>query len=303
MALKIQYSAGDIEEGIEARAVQGRESIVAKRDLGRYYNLLHRSLPTFTIGEARVIVRAVTEAAAPGPGRRGRDDEGAYRVDPLMLWAYVTRVKEKIERDRMVMEKNPVTFNATGTSEERIVPNDAKERAPFSDAEVERMKERFYALDGLVARLRLLTFAESLAVVDAVERVASEYSDENGDFEFDAPYMGFSFTELVGAGLVEAGDQTFDVIAYRYEPDEMGIAPDGLDLGMVDLVDGVRDLDWMNRIEEIAAGPFRTEKDARAAAKKLRTSEGDGPRRFVVRDTRDRRMLRTARREEEAAVV
>jgi len=115
--------------------------------------------------------------------------------------------------------------------------------------------------------------------------------------------MGFSFTELVGVGLVDAGDQTFDVIAYRYEPADLGIEPDGLDLGIVDRKAAARDLDWMERIEEIAAGPFRIEKDARATATKLRTAEGDGPRRFVVRDTRDRGMLRSAQREEEAAVV
>ena len=166
---------------------------------------------------------------------------------------------------------------------------------PFPHAEVD--------IDELIARLRLLTFAEAFAVVDAVERVASEYSDEDGQFEFDPPYMGFSFTELVGVGLVDAGDQTFDVIAYRYEPADLGIEPDGLDLGIVDRKAAARDLDWMERIEEIAAGPFRIEKDARATATKLRTAEGDGPRRFVVRDTRDRGMLRSAQREEEAAVV
>ena len=166
---------------------------------------------------------------------------------------------------------------------------------PFPHAEVD--------INELIARLRLLTFAEAFAVVDAVERVASEYSDEDGQFEFAPPYMGFSFTELTSVGLVPAGDQTFDVIAYRYEPDDIGIAPDGLDLGMVDHAATARDVEWMERIEEIAAGPFRTEKDARATATKLRTAEGDGPRRFVVRDSRDRRMLRTAKREEEAAVV
>lgn len=289
MALKIQYSAGDIEEEIEARAVQGRESIVAKRDLGRYYSLLRRSLPTFTIGEARVIMRAVTEAAAPSPGRRGRDEDGGFRVDPPMLWAYVARMKDVVEDDRArkteILSRIGEHLNADGRAR----------MEPFPHAQVD--------VDELIARLRTLTFAESLAVVDAVERVASEYSDENGQFEFDPPYMGFSFTELVGVGLVDAGDQTFDVIAYRYEPADLGIEPDRLDLGIVDRVAAARDLDWMERIEEIAAGPFRTEKDARAAATKLRTAEGDGPRRFVVRDSRDRRMLRTAKREEEAAVV
>lgn len=289
MALKIQYSAGDIEEEIEARAVQGRESIVAKRDLGRYYSLLRRSLPTFTIGEARVIMRAVTEAAAPSPGRRGRDEDGGFRVDPPMLWAYVARMKDVVEDDRArkteILSRIGEHLNADGLAR----------MEPFPHAQVD--------VDELIARLRTLTFAESLAVVDAVERVASEYSDENGQFEFDPPYMGFSFTELVGVGLVDAGDQTFDVIAYRYEPADLGIEPDRLDLGIVDRVAAARDLDWMERIEEIAAGPFRTEKDARAAATKLRTAEGDGPRRFVVRDSRDRRMLRTAKREEEAAVV
>jgi hypothetical protein len=289
MALKIQYSAGDIEREIEARATQGRESVVAKRDLGRYYSLLRRSLPTFTIGEARVIMRAVTEAAAPSPGRRGRDEDGGFRVDPPMLWAYVARMKDVVEDDRArraeILSRVGVHLNADG----RV------RMEPFPHAEVD--------VDELIARLRLLTFAEALAVVDAVERVASEYSDENGQFEFDPPYMGFSFTELVGVGLVAAGDQTFDVIAYRYEPADLGIEPDGLDLGIVDRKAAARDLDWMERIEEIAAGPFRTEKDARAAATKLRTAEGDGPRRFVVRDSRDRGMLRSAQREEEAAVV
>ncbi len=289
MALKIQYSAGDIEEEIEARAVQGRESVVAKRDLGRYYSLLRRSLPTFTIGEARVIMRAVTEAAAPGPGRRGRDEDGGFRVDPPMLWAYVARMKDVVEDDRArrtgILSRIGGHLNADGRAR----------MEPFPNAEVD--------VDELIARLRTLTFAEALAVVDAVERVASEYSDENGQFEFDPPYMGFSFTELVGVGLVDAGDQTLDVIAYRYEPADLGSKPDGLDLGIVDRKAAARDLDWMERIEEIAAGPFRTEKDARAAATKLRTAEGDGPRRFVVRDTRDRSMLRTALREEEAAVV
>jgi len=289
MALKIQYSAGDIEEEIEARAVQGRESIVAKRDLGRYYSLLRRSLPTFTIGEARVIMRAVTEAAAPSPGRRGRDEDGGFRVDPPMLWAYVARMKDVVEDDRArkteILSRIGEHLNADGRARMESFPH----------AQVD--------VDELIARLRTLTFAEALAVVDAVERVASEYSDENGQFEFDPPYMGFSFTELVGVGLVDAGDQTFDVIAYRYEPADLGIEPDGLDLGIVDRKAAARDLDWMERIEEIAAGPFRTEKDARAAATKLRTAEGDGPRRFVVRDSRDRSMLRTAQREEEAAVV
>jgi len=289
MALKIQFSAGDIEGEIGARATQGRESVVAKRDLGRYYSLLRRSLPTSTIGEARVIVRAVTEAAAPGPGRRGRDDEGAYRVDPLMLWAYVTRMKDVIGDDRTRKADILSRMGMRLTAEARA------RMEPFPHAEVD--------IDELIARLRLLTFAEAFAVVDAVERVASEYSDEDGLFEFDPPYMGFSFTELVGVGLVDAGDQTFDVIAYRYEPDDIGIAPDGLDLGMVDHAATARDVDWMDRIEEIAAGPFRTEKDASAAATKLRTAVGVGPRRFVVRDTRDRGMLRSAQREEEAAVV
>ncbi len=289
MALKIQYSAGDIEEEIEARATQGRESVVAKRDLGRYYSVLRRSLPTFTIGEARVIVRAVTEAAAPGPGRHGRDDDGAYRVDPLMVWAYVARMKDVIEDDRTRKADILSRMGMRLTAEARA------RMEPFPHAEVD--------IDELIARLRLLTFAEAFAVVDAVERVASEYSDEDGQFEFDPPYMGFSFTELVGVGLVDAGDQTFDVIAYRYEPADLGIEPDGLDLGIVDRKAAARDLDWMERIEEIAAGPFRIEKDARATATKLRTAEGDGPRRFVVRDTRDRGMLRSAQREEEAAVV
>jgi hypothetical protein len=289
MALKIQYSAGDIEEEIEARATQGRESVVAKRDLGRYYSVLRRSLPTFTIGEARVIVRAVTEAAAPGPGRHGRDDDGAYRVDPLMVWAYVARMKDVIEDDRTRKADILSRMGMRLTAEARA------RMEPFPHAEVD--------IDELIARLRLLTFAEAFAVVDAVERVASEYSDEDGQFEFDPPYMGFSFTELVGVGLVDAGDQTFDVIAYRYEPADLGSEPDGLDLGIVDRVAAARDLDWMERIEEIAAGPFRTEKDARATATKLRTAEGDGPRRLVVRDTRDRGMLRSAQREEEAAVV
>ena len=289
MALKIQYSAGDIEREIEARATQGRESVVAKRDLGRYYSLLRRSLPTFTIGEARVIMRAVTEAAAPSPGRRGRDEDGGFRVDPPMLWAYVARMKDVVEDDRArkteILSRIGEHLNADGGARMESFPH----------AEVD--------VDELIARLRTLTFAEALAVVDAVERVAAEYSDENGQFEFDPPYMGFSFTELVGVGLVDAGDQTFDVIAYRYEPADLGSEPDGLDLGIVDRVAAARDLDWMERIEEIAAGPFRTEKDARAAATKMRTAEGDGPRRFVVRDSRDRSMLRTAQREEEAAVV
>jgi len=289
MALKIQFSAGDIEGEIGARATQGRESVVAKRDLGRYYSVLRRSLPTFTIGEARVIVRAVTEAAAPGPGRQGRDDEGAYRVDPLMVWAYVARMKDVIGDDRTRKADILSRMGMRLTAEARA------RMEPFPHAEVD--------INELIARLRLLTFAEAFAVVDAVERVASEYSDEDGLFEFDPPYMGFSFTELVGVGLVDAGDQTFDVIAYRYEPDDIGIAPDGLDLGMVDHAATARDVDWMDRIEEIAAGPFRTEKDASAAATKLRTAEGDGPRRFVVRDTRDRGMLRSAQREEKAAVV
>ncbi len=290
MALKIQFSAGDIEGEIGARATQGRESVVAKRDLGRYYSVLRRSLPTFTIGPARVIVRAVTEAAAPGPGRHGRDDEGAYRVDPLMLWAYVARIKDAIDEDRTRKADILSRMGMRLTAEARA------RMEPFPYAEVD--------IDVLIARLRLLTFAEAFAVVDAVERVASEYADEDGGFEFDPPYMGFSFTELTSVGLVPAGgDQTFDVIAYRYEPDDVGIVPDGLALGSGDHAATARGVEWMERIEEIAAGPFRTEKDAKAAAKKLRADEGAGPRRFVVRDSRDRAMLRTPVREEEAAVV
>jgi len=95
MALKIQFSAGDIEGEIGARATQGRESVVAKRDLGRYYSVLRRSLPTFTIGEARVIVRAVTEAAAPtydqGPAfpRAGGSDP----IPPLLSGVYSLLVR------------------------------------------------------------------------------------------------------------------------------------------------------------------------------------------------------------------
>ncbi len=287
MALKIQFSAGEVEDEIGARAIQGRESIVAKRDLRRYYSVLRRSLPTFTIGEARVIAYAVTEASAPGPGRHGRDDEDGYHVVPAMLWAYVADIKESMERERAVTAESYSRLSARLTPNGRAVLENAQRSRvdPFPHAEVN--------VDALVARLHLLTFAEAVAVVDAVERVASEYTDEDGGFEFDPPYMGFSFTELTSVGLVATGDQAFDVIAYRYEPIDLGIDPDGPD----------RAPEWIERLEEIAAGPFRAEKDARAAAKKMRAAEGDGPRRFVVRDTRDRDMLQAAQPEEEAAVV
>ena len=290
MALKIQFSAGDLEDEIGTRATQGREAVVAKRDLGRYYSVLRRSLPTFTIGEARVIAHAVAEASAPGPGRRGRDDEGGYHVVPAMLWAYVADMKESMERERAETTERYSRLSARLTPEGRAVLENGKRSRvdPFPHAEVN--------VDALVARLRVLTFAEAMAVVDAVERVAAEYSDEDGNFEFDPPYMGFSFTELVSVGLVPADDQTFDVIAYRYEP---AIEPVWLDRERGAQGATARDVEWMERVEEIAAGPFRTEKDARAAATTLRTTEGDGPRRFVVRDTRDRYMLRTV---EETAV-
>ncbi len=277
MALKVQFSAADLESEIGERATQGRESIVAKRDLGRYYNVLRRSLPMFTIGEARVIVRAVNEGANR-PGRSGRDEDDGYGVDPALLWAYVARMKDVVDDERA----RAVELSQLAA---RLGPRAPTIQTPFPHAEVD--------VDTLVTRLRTLTFAEAVAVVDAVERVASEYTDEDGGFEFDPPYMGFSVTELTSVGLVATGDQAFDVIAYRYEPVDLGLDPDGPD----------RAPEWIERIEEIAAGPFRVEKDARAAATTLRAVEGDGPRRFVVRDTRDRDMLQATQREEAAAVV
>jgi len=278
VALKVQFSAGDLGDEITGRATQGRESVVAKRDLGRYYNVLRRSLPTFTIGEARVIVRAVDEGAKR-PGRSGRDDDDGYGVDPALLWAYVARMKDVVDDERArAAEPSPITT--------RLTPEGRARMQPFPRTEVD--------VDTLVARLRALTFAEAVAVVDAVERVASEYTDEDGGFEFDPPYMDFSVTELTSVGLVATGDQAFDVIAYRYEP---------VDLGLDRLLARLPAPELVERIEEIAAGPFRVEKDARAAATKMRAAEGDGPRRFVVRDTRDRDMLRTAQPDEDAAVV
>ena len=56
---QIQFRAGGIEPELTARA-GGAESpsLVARRDLERYYYLLRRALPTFTEPEASLIVDA-----------------------------------------------------------------------------------------------------------------------------------------------------------------------------------------------------------------------------------------------------
>jgi len=63
---KIQFSAGPINEALAARtAVNASASLVAQRDLQRYYLLMKRSLPKFTPAQARLLVNALSLAGVP----------------------------------------------------------------------------------------------------------------------------------------------------------------------------------------------------------------------------------------------
>lgn len=59
-SIKVQfYEAGPLKSDLEERVGGGLTSShsgVAKRDLERYYEMLKRSLPTFTLGEAVLLV-------------------------------------------------------------------------------------------------------------------------------------------------------------------------------------------------------------------------------------------------------
>lgn len=123
----IAFRAGDLLAHLDARtytSMADSVSEVAKRDLDRYYDMLARSLPTFTVAEASLICDALNgsllqPASAP------------------LLWAEI------------------------------------------SDALDDGLAEK-WGVDGpaLVARLRLLTPFQALAVEDAVERWWRSTRDE-----------------------------------------------------------------------------------------------------------------------------
>lgn len=118
---QIQFRAIDkLAEALEVRAEQGRPaSLVAQRDLERYYETLRRSMPSLTVGEASLLADVCN---------------GTY-WEPhtvTLLWANVADALD-----------DPVA-----------------EKWGMSDA---------YAQD-FVQRLRRLSYAECMALVDALER-------------------------------------------------------------------------------------------------------------------------------------
>ena len=115
---RVQFRAGEMLPALQARAdVESEAAIaaVAQRDLTRYYDLLRRSLPTFTEPEASLLMDACN----------------GWHIEPHtapLLWAQI------------------------------------------ADSLADGLAEK-WGVDGpaLVARLRALSYAQALAICDAVE--------------------------------------------------------------------------------------------------------------------------------------
>lgn len=87
--------SGQLGIDVGARADQGASlSETARRDLGRYYESLRRSLPSFTEAEAELIVTALN-------GSRHRDPESIG-----LLWAEVANVNEEATAFTEMMLRN-----------------------------------------------------------------------------------------------------------------------------------------------------------------------------------------------------
>jgi hypothetical protein len=255
---KIQFSAGDLEDEIKDRAVSDDRSpsLIAQRDLGRYYRVLRASLPCFTIEEARVLVDAVqphTRRQTAGHTER----PGTRDIDPSLMWAYVGRRMEELAEEQASWEdhKRDMTRRGYRPNEEALQRRESQMLGHGVD------------WDSFMERLRRLTPCEALAIIDAVERVTPTYLNEDDEEEPDALWMFSTYQELTRVGLVSNEDQAFEVLAYWYE------------------LDG----EWQNvhRVYEHVGEPMRSEKEAAALAERLRAEE-----RSQRPDTRARRYFR-----------
>lgn len=257
---KIQFSAGVLEDDLKERTVwdERSPSLIAQRDLGRYYRLLRASLPQFSIQEARVLFDAIEpHTRAGGTGR-----PGSAEANPALLWAFVAQRKEYYAQQQAEDGALDTWWRKRG-----ITPTDEHRRyqagKPGRDVDI----------DVFVEHLRNLPPAEAQAIIDAVERVSPEYVDEDGNEEPDPRYMAYTYQELTRVGLVSAQDQAFEVLAEEY----------------------VLDGEWQQvyRVYERVGNPLRIQAEAEALAEALRAEERAkrpntlARRRFRVVDVRD----------------
>lgn len=106
---QVKFRTGkDLEAEFASRSDEQSDSVfsrIAKRDLERYYTLLPGSLPTFTEGEAIILVNALNGAKYPQPEQACRlyvdvqeylEESEAYSQKPVNddAPALVFRVKE-----------------------------------------------------------------------------------------------------------------------------------------------------------------------------------------------------------------
>src|SRR5579875_2777873 len=87
------YTTHIAEELGERGRYQFSPSLVAERDLQRFYYYLRPACPTFTLGEARALVSALDTRRQDLPplGHRTLFPN----VDPPLLWAYVAEARER----------------------------------------------------------------------------------------------------------------------------------------------------------------------------------------------------------------
>jgi hypothetical protein len=145
-------------------------SLIAQRDLNRYYHLLRTSLPRFTIEEARILVDAVQ----PQTRRQTTDHTGrpgSRDVNPSPLWAYVGRRMEELAQEQAAWEDHKQDIKRR-----RYPPNEEAMQRRES-----QMLGRGVDWDAFIGRLRRLSPCEALAAVDAVERVSPEYLNEDDE--------------------------------------------------------------------------------------------------------------------------
>lgn len=175
---KIQFSAGALEKDLLSRA-GGNLSATARRDLERFYDLLQRSLPVFTVHEARILVHAISEAA------QGKADKvaGGYMLEPSLIWAYVQHQQEYYDgqqADLRAMELQRQEFG-----HDVVTPAD------------EIVLGKGVDIDGLIERLRGASPCQLVAILDAVERVVPEYGDDE-----DPVFTALTEPELTRVGLI-----------------------------------------------------------------------------------------------------